>query len=74
MAGNSQRDGGELRFLGLEERREGRVLLEVRLERAQALVRPALERVVREIVGDQVKAIHVTMIARSPVGDKGRSA
>src|SRR5436190_389146 len=39
----------ELRFLGLEERREGRVLLEVRLERAQALIRPALERAVREI-------------------------
>jgi Cyclic nucleotide-binding domain len=49
--------------LGLEERRERGVLLEVRLERAQAVLGPVLERVVREVVGDEMEAIHARMIA-----------
>jgi hypothetical protein len=60
--------------LRLEERREGGVLLEVRLERSKTLLCPILERAVREILCDQVKPIHATMIARSPAGYMGRSA
>jgi hypothetical protein len=74
VAGNSQRDGEFLRLLGLEEGREGGVLLEVRLERSEPLLGPLLERAIREIVSNQLEAIHPTIIARQGRENMGRTA